>query len=81
MGVGNEMAQWILKGNGIVVSQRSARPLRPDENYNNNEVNKRKVLDKLIELRWVHPLTSPCIPPRPKSKNLKNNRMQMKNPG
>ena len=48
MGVGNEMAQWILKGNRRVVSQRSDCPLRTDEVYNNNEEKKRKVFDELI---------------------------------
>ena len=37
LGVGNEMAQWIMKGNGRVVSRRSDRPLLTDEIYNNNE--------------------------------------------
>ena len=52
VGVRNEMAQWILKVNVRVVSQRSTRPLCTDEIYNNNEEKKRKVFDELIELRW-----------------------------
>ena len=52
VGVGNKMAQWILKGNVRVASRRSDRPLLTDEIYNNNEEKKRKVFDELIELRW-----------------------------
>ena len=59
MGVGNEMAQWILKGNGRVVSQYSARPLRTDEIYNDNEEKKRKLFDELIELLWGSSLNFP----------------------
>ena len=59
VGVGNEIAQCILRGNGRVVSQRSARPLRTDEIYNNNEEKKWKVFDKLIELRWGSSLNFP----------------------
>ena len=51
MGVGNEIAQWILKENGRVVSQHSACPSCTDEIYNKNEKKKRKVFDELIELR------------------------------
>ena len=58
-GVGNEMAQWILKVNGRVISRRSALRLRTDEIYNNNEEKKRKVFDKLIELRWGSSLNFP----------------------
>ena len=53
------MAQWILKGNRRVVSRRSAHPLRTDEIYNDNEEKKRKVSDKLIELRWGSSLNFP----------------------
>ena len=59
MRVGNKMAQLILKGNERVVSRRSARPLRTDEIYNNNEEKKRKVFDELIELRWGSSLNFP----------------------
>ena len=59
VGVGNEMAQWILKGNVRVVSRRSARPLRTDDIYNNNEERKRKVFDELIELRRGSSLNFP----------------------
>ena len=52
MGIRNKMAQWILKGNGRVASRHSARPLRTDEIYNNNEEKRRKVFDELIELGW-----------------------------
>ena len=59
VGVGNEMAQWILKGNVRVVSRRSALPLCTDDIYNDNEEKKRKVFDKLIELRWGSSLNFP----------------------
>ena len=55
LGVGNKMAQWILKVNVRVVSRRSASPLCTDDIYNDNEGKKRKVFDELIELRWGHP--------------------------
>ena len=59
LGVGNKMAQWIIKVNGRVVSRRSDRPLRNDEIYNNKEEKKWKVFDKLIELRWGSSLNFP----------------------
>ena len=59
MGIGNKMAQWILKVNGRVVSRSSACPLRTDEIYNYNEEKKRKVFDELIELCWVSSLNFP----------------------
>ena len=59
VGVGNEMAQWILKVNGRVVSRRSARPICTDDIYNINEEKKRKVFDELIELCWGSSLNFP----------------------
>ena len=59
VGVGNEMAQWILKGNGKVVSGRSTRPLCTDEIYNDNEEKKQKVFDELFELRRGSSLNFP----------------------
>jgi hypothetical protein len=48
-GEGNEMRQWVLKGNGKVVPRRSVRPLSPSEIQ--SEVKKRKVSGDLIERR------------------------------
>jgi hypothetical protein len=60
-GEGNEMAQWILKGNGNVVPRRSSRPLKPEEVHNEQEREKRKIFDALIERRWgrsINPMTA-----------------------
>jgi len=50
-GEGNEMCQWVLKGNGKVVPRRSVRPLNPSEIHSEVEIRKRKVFDGLIERR------------------------------
>jgi hypothetical protein len=59
-GKGNEMAQWILKGNGKVVPRRSLQPLKVDELHSVTELKKREIFDGLIERRWgtsINPLT------------------------
>jgi hypothetical protein len=50
-GEGNEMAQWILKGNGKVVPRRSVRALNTAELHSPVEIKKRAVFDALIERR------------------------------
>jgi hypothetical protein len=50
-GEGNEMCQWVLKGNGKVVSTRSVRPVNPLEIHSEVEIKKRQVFDELIERR------------------------------
>ena len=50
-GEGNEMCQWVLKGNGKVVPRRSVRPLNPSEIHSEVEIKKRQVFDELIERR------------------------------
>jgi hypothetical protein len=50
-GEGNEMCQWVLKGNGKVVPRRSVRPLNPSEIHSEVEIKKRNVFDDLIERR------------------------------
>ena len=59
VGVGNEMEQWIIKLDGRVVLQRSARQFCTDEIYNNKKERKQKVIDELIELRWGLSLNFP----------------------
>jgi hypothetical protein len=54
-GEGNEMCQWVLKGNVKVVPRRSVRPLNPSEIHSEVEIQKRKVFDELIERRHGHP--------------------------
>jgi hypothetical protein len=50
-GEGNEMSQWVLKGNGKVVPRISVRPFNPSEIHSEVETKKRKVLYELIERR------------------------------
>ena len=57
-GDGNEMCQWILKGNGKVVPRRSPRPLQTAELHSPIEIKKRKVFDELIERRYGNSTTS-----------------------
>ena len=71
MGVGNELSQWILKVNGRVVSWRSARPLRTDELYNDNEEKKRKVFEKLFEILWGSYLNFPTNSTKTKEQEFK----------
>ena len=56
-GLGNEMAQWILKENGRVVPRRSLKPLKVDELHSPVEIKKREVFDEHIEKRWGSPMT------------------------
>ena len=51
-GVGNEMAQWILKANGQVVPHHSVRPLHLGELTSPSEQSKRQSFDALIERRF-----------------------------
>jgi hypothetical protein len=50
-GEGNEMCQWVLKGNGKAVPRRSVRPLNSSEIHSEVEIQMRKVFDDLIEGR------------------------------
>jgi hypothetical protein len=65
-GEGNEMCQWVLKGNGKDVPRRSARPLNPAEIHSEVEIKKRKVIDELIERKHE---TSINLPKPIKSKS------------
>ena len=58
-GEGNEMAQWVLKGNGKVVPRRSCRPLNEAETYSPVEIKKRKLFDELIERRYGTSINPP----------------------
>ena len=51
-GAGNEMAQWILKVNGLVVPCHSVRPLHPGELTSPSEQSKCQSFDTLIERRF-----------------------------
>ena len=58
-GVGNEVAQWILKANGWVVPHCSIRPLHPGEMTSPSEQSKCQSFDALIERRFgtsINPL-------------------------
>jgi hypothetical protein len=65
-GEGNEMCQWVLKGNGKVVPRRSVRPHNPAEIHSEVEIKKRKVFDELIERKHE---TSINLPKPIKSKS------------
>jgi hypothetical protein len=64
-GEGNEMAQWILKANGNVVPRRSSRPLKPEEVHSEQEQEKRKIFDALIERRWGSSINPKYTEPDP----------------
>ena len=61
-GEGNEMAQWVLKGNGNVVPRRTARPLTVAENHSATELKKRGTFDALVEKRWGTSMSPPPVP-------------------
>ncbi|CAJ1930019.1 unnamed protein product [Cylindrotheca closterium] len=48
-GMGNEMCQWVLQGNGTVISRRTVRPLKTEEIHLPEEEQKRQLYDSLIE--------------------------------
>ena len=58
-GVGNEMAQCILKANGQVVPCRSVRPLHPGELTSPREQSKRQSFDALTERRFGTSINPP----------------------
>ena len=53
------MCQWVLKANGKVVPRRTVRPLKPDEQHSNVELEKRTIFDKCIHARWGTSQTPP----------------------
>ena len=48
-GEGNEMAQWVLKANGNVIPQCTARPLTVAETHSTMELKKQGTFDTLVE--------------------------------
>ncbi len=58
-GAGNEMCQWILKGNGKVVPHHSMCPLMVAKKHSPLEIKKRNVFDALIERRWGTSINPP----------------------
>ena len=58
-GEGNEMAQWVLKGNGNVVPRRTLRLLRVEELNSKTEIRGRNLFDLLIERRWGTSMNPP----------------------
>ena len=71
-GAGNEMAQWILKVNGNVISRCSSRPLTVDEIHSPTEIKKGEIFNALIERRQGTSIS----PPRPSSKNSDDNEFE-----
>ena len=51
-GEGNEMCQYVLQANGVVVPRRSLRPLRVAELHSPVEAKKREIFDKLITRKY-----------------------------
>jgi hypothetical protein len=60
-GEGNEMCQWVFKGNGKFVYRRSVRPLNPLEIHSEVKIKKRKVIDRLIERRHGTSINPPSL--------------------
>ena len=58
----NEMAQWVLKANGLVVPRRSVRPLHQSEVHSPSEQSKRQAFDALIERRYGNSIVAPTTP-------------------
>ena len=61
-GEGNEMAQWVLKANGLVVPSRSVRPLHQSEIHSPSEQSKCQAFDTLIERRYGNSIVVPTMP-------------------
>ena len=61
-GEGNEMAQWVLKANGNVVPQCTARPLTVAETHSTTELKKRGTFDALVEKQWGTSMSPPPVP-------------------
>ena len=60
-GEGNEMAQWVLKANGNVVTRRSSRPLTVIKNHSPTEIRKRGIFYELIKRRHGTSINPPKI--------------------
>jgi hypothetical protein len=58
-GAGNEMAQWVLKCNGMVVPRRSLRPLQVAEMHSPEEKERRKIFDACIARKLGTSVTPP----------------------
>eukprot|EP00957_Ditylum_brightwellii_P159895 12170980-Ditylum_brightwellii.AAC.1 len=50
---GDEMAQWVMKGNGNVMSCQTLRLLNVEELNNKSKIRSCKFFDSLIERRWA----------------------------
>ena len=61
-GEGNEISQWVLKANGLVVLRRSVRPLHQSEVHSPSEQSKRQAFDALIERRYGNSIVAPTTP-------------------
>ena len=58
-GFGNEMAQWILRVDGSVISRQTARPLTEEETNDHMEVSRRKAFDLSISRKLGDSITLP----------------------
>ena len=61
-GEGNEMAQWVIKANGLVVLRCSVHPLHQSEIHSQSEQSKRHAFDTLIERRYGNSIVVPTTP-------------------
>ena len=58
-GGGNEMAQWVLKANGLVVPRHFVCPFHQSEIHSPSEQSKRHAFDTLIEMRYSNSIVAP----------------------
>ena len=61
-GEGNEMAQWVLKANGLVVPRHSVHRLHQSEVHSPSEQSKCQAFDALIERRYGNSIVAPTTP-------------------
>ena len=55
----NEMAQWVLKNNGQIVTRRKMRKLTQDELIRESEIKKRDIFDAAIKTQYGYSFTLP----------------------
>ena len=77
-GEGNEMAQWVLKANGNVVPQHTARPLTVAETHLTTELKKQGTFDALVEKQWGTSMSPPPVPKDDDELVLMNTKMTMR---
>eukprot|EP00957_Ditylum_brightwellii_P050554 3833907-Ditylum_brightwellii.AAC.1 len=56
---GNEMAQWVMRGNGNVVPRQTLKLLKLEELNSKTEIRSRNLFDSFIERRWDMSMNPP----------------------